>query len=81
MTGCPYLIEPLIQPTPIWVTVSDINSMESFFIFTDAAIKCHPFVLTFALVGSFFIGIAFTVFISKIIELYEFFHFYKKGGE
>jgi hypothetical protein len=59
MTGMAYpYIEPLSQP-PVYMHLSDINSIESFFIFMDAAIRCHPFVL----ISSF----ALTLFLFYII--------------
>jgi hypothetical protein len=52
-------IDPTIQSMPVYIHLTDINSIESFFVFMDAAIRSHPFVL----VASF----ALTLFIFYII--------------
>lgn len=47
--------EPLAQPTPIYIHLTDINSIGSFFVFMDAAIRCHPFVLVASFALSLFL--------------------------
>ena len=79
----PYLLDPIVQPTPIWMSVSDINSIDSFFIFMDAAIRCHPFVL----VGSFTLTLFFIYIVVNNREIYHRIlcgysnYLYNKGGE
>ena len=81
----PYLIDLLTQPAPTYIHLSDINSIESFFVFTDAAIRCHPFILvaSFALTLLLF----FVVTNSKSIYNYVRSNYvcnknsYNKGGE
>jgi hypothetical protein len=38
-------IEHTTQHTPVYIHLTDINSIESFFVFMEAAIRCYPFVL------------------------------------
>jgi hypothetical protein len=76
-------IEPLAQPAPVYMHLTDINSIGSFFIFMDAAIRCHPFVL----LGSFILSLLFIYILAnnKIlyhrIRCYYSSYLYNKGGE
>ena len=74
-------IEPLAQPTPVYMHLTDINSVGSFFIFMDAAIRCHPFVL----IGSFASSLFFIYIIVNSRKIYDVFYnsirSYNKGGE
>ena len=80
-------IEPLAQP-PVYMHLTDINSIGSFFVFMDAAIRCHPFVL----VASFALSLFFIYFIINSKEIYHKIlcgysnylcnkNIYNKGGE
>ena len=81
-------LEPVIRVNPQYIHLSDIDSIGSFFVFMDAAIRCHPFVL----VGSF-TGTLFFIYIilnskeiyRKIICSYSNYlcnkNLYNKGGE
>jgi hypothetical protein len=74
-------IEPLTQPAPVYMHLTDINSVGSFFVFMDAAIKCHPFVL----VASFALSLFFIYIIVNSKKIYDVFlnsiYSYNKGGE
>ena len=76
----PY-IEPMAQPTPVYMHLTDINSVESFFVFMDAAIRCYPFVL----LSSFALSLFFIYIIVNSRKIYDVFynsfHSYNKGGE
>ena len=76
----PY-IEPMTSPTPVYMHLTDINSVGSFFIFMDAAIRCYPFVL----VASFALSLFFIFIIVNSRKIYDIFynysHSYNKGGE
>ena len=81
----PYLIDPLTQPTPVYIHLSDINGIESFFVFMDAAIKCHPFVL----IASFTLTLLLFYVITNSKNIYDYIcsnyscnkNSYNKGGE
>jgi hypothetical protein len=74
-------IEPLTQPTPVYMHLTDINDWSSFFIFMDASIRCYPFVL----LVSFVLGLFFICIIVNSKKIYNTFHnsihSYEKGGE
>ena len=60
-------IEPLTQPTPVYMHLTDINDWSSFFVFMDAAIRCHPFVL----IASFVLSLFFIYIIVNNKEIYQ----------
>ena len=76
-------IEPLAQPTPVYMHLTDINSVGSFFIFMDAAIRCYPFVLLMSFTISLFL--IYIIVNSKIlyhrIHCYYSSYLHNKGGE
>jgi len=83
-----HLIDPLTEPTPIYIHLSDINGIDSFFVFMDAAIRCHPFVL----ITSFTLTLLFFYIVTnskniyhKILCSYSNYsrnkNLYNKGGE
>ena len=73
----------MAQPTPIYMHLTDINSVSSFFIFMDAAIRCYPFVL----IGSFILSLFFIYIIVNSRKIYQRIlysysnYLYNKGGE
>jgi hypothetical protein len=81
-------IEPLTHPTPVYMHLTDINSIESFFVFMDAAIRSHPFIL----VASFILTLFLFYIIINSKEIYHEIlcsysnylrnkNIYNKGGE
>ena len=76
-------IEPLAQPMPVYMHLTDINSIGSFFVFMDAAIRCYPFVL----IASFIISLFFIYILvnNKILYhrllCYYSSYLHNKGGE
>jgi hypothetical protein len=78
----PY-IEPMAPSTPVYMHLSDINDWSSFFVFMDAAIKCHPFVLmtSFALSLLFIYIIVNNKILYHHIQYYYSSYLYNKGGE
>jgi hypothetical protein len=76
-------IEPLTQPSHVYMHLTDINDWSSFFVFMDAAIRCYPFVL----IGSFTLSLL-SIYIlanNKIlyhrIRCYYSLYLHNKGGE
>ena len=73
-------IEPLVQP-PVYMHLTDINSIGSFFVFMDASIRCYPFVL----LSSFALSLFFIYIIINSKKIYDIFQHsirsYNKGGE
>jgi hypothetical protein len=62
----PFISPAIPTQTPVWMTVSDIDSIGSFFVFMDAAIKCHPIVLVLScIVGFLFVSLLFHAFRYK----------------
>ncbi len=80
-----YLIDPLTQPPPVYIHLSDINGIESFFVFMDAAIRCHPFIL----IASFTLTLFLIYIVTNSKNIYNYIRFnyvcnknsYNKGGE
>jgi hypothetical protein len=74
-------IEPLVQPTPVYMHLNDIDGIGSFFVFMDASIRCYPFVL----LVSFVLGLFFICIVVNSKKIYNTFfnsiHSYNKGGE
>lgn len=73
---------------PVYIHLTDINSIDSFFVFMGAAIKCHPFIL----VASFTLTLFLFYIITNSKEIYHKIlcsysnylcnkNIYNKGGE
>jgi hypothetical protein len=60
-------IDPMTQPAPVYMHLIDINSIGSFFVFMDAAIRCYPFVL----LTSFALSLLFIYIIVNSRKIYQ----------
>jgi hypothetical protein len=82
MEGIEYpFIEPLPTPLPVYMHLNEINDWASFFVYMDAAIRCHPFVL----VAAFLAGLFIIYIIANAEKVYHYIashypiHSYKGG--